>query len=193
LIDGFISLYQATFDEKWLLNAKALTNTAISNFKDQESGMFFYTSNQQEGLIRRTIESYDKEISSSNSIMAKNLLKLHKLYHTAGYGEQANQMVRNVQNNFLESGQGYANWLNLVLFQNKNFYEIAVVGEDYKKFGSEISSHYIPNSILVGSEKEGSLELLKSRYNEGQTLIYVCIEGTCKLPVTDVKSVLKQL
>ena len=193
LIEAFIGLYEVTFDEKWLLNAKALTNTAISNFKDQESGMFFYTSNQQEGLIRRTIESYDKEISSSNSIMAKNLLKLHKLYHTAGYGEQANQMVRNVQNNFLESGQGYANWLNLVLFQNKNFYEIAVVGEDYKKFGSEISSHYIPNSILVGSEKEGSLELLKSRYNEGQTLIYVCIEGTCKLPVTDVKSVLKQL
>jgi uncharacterized protein YyaL (SSP411 family) len=193
LIEAFIGLYEVTFDEKWLLNAKALTNTAISNFKDQESGMFFYTSNQQEGLIRRTIESYDKEISSSNSIMAKNLLKLHKLYHTAGYGEQANQMVRNVQNNFLESGQGYANWLNLVLFQNKNFYEIAVVGEDYKKFGSEISSHYIPNSILVGSKEEGAIELLKSRYNEGETLVYVCIEGTCKLPVTDVKSVLKQL
>ena len=105
----------------------------------------------------------------------------------------ANQMVRNVQDNFLESGQGFANWLNVVLFQNKNFYEIAVVGSSFKEVGQEIASQYIPNSILVGSEKEGSLDLLKSRYNEGQTLIYVCIEGTCKLPTTSTETALKQL
>lgn len=193
VIEAFIGLYEVTFDEKWLQHAKALTNTAIANFKDEKSGMFFYTSNQQEGLIRRTIESYDKEISSSNSIMANNLLKLHKLYHKEGYGELANQMVRNVQDNFLESGQGFANWLNVVLFQNKNFYEIAVVGLSFKEVGQEIASQYIPNSILIGSEKEGALDLLKSRYNEGQTLIYVCIEGTCKLPTTSTETALNQL
>ncbi|MEO0572324.1 MAG: hypothetical protein AAF039_11515, partial [Bacteroidota bacterium] len=173
--------------------AKKLTDTVISNFKDGESQMFFYTSNNENDLIRKSIELYDKEISSSNSIMANNLLKLHKLFPKAGYGEQAFQMVRNVQDNFIENGQSFANWLNLVLFQNKNFYEIAVVGENHKRIGKEISARYLPNSVLVGSGNEGTLDLLKSRYNEGQTLIYVCIEGTCKLPVTSVDRALKQL
>ncbi len=35
--------------------------------------------------------------------------------------------------------------------------------------------------------------LLKNRYNEGQTLIYVCIEGACKLPVTSANDALGQL
>lgn len=193
LIEAYIALYEVTFNEKWLQRAKGLTDTVISNFKDGESSMFFYTSNQDNDLIRKSIELYDKEISSSNSIMANNLLKLHKLFPNEGYGEQVKQMIRNVQNNFVENGQSFANWLNLVLFQNKNFYEIAVVGEDYQKLGKEISSHYLPNSILVGAKNEGNLDLLKNRYNQGQTLIYVCIEGSCKLPVTSVGQALKQL
>ena len=193
IIEAYIALYEVTFNEQWLQKAKRLTDVAISNFKDDESGMFFYTSNKDNDLIRKSIELYDKEISSSNSIMANNLLKLHKLFPYEGYGKQVDQMVRNVQDNFNENGQSFANWLNLVLFQNKNFYEIAVVGEEYQKLGKEISSRYLPNSILVGSAYEGKLDLLKSRYNEGQTLIYVCIEGTCKLPVTSVERALKQL
>ncbi len=193
VIEAYTALYEVTFDEQWLQKAKGLTDTAISNFKDSESGMFFYTSDQDNDLIRKSIELYDKEISSSNSMMANNLLKLHKLFPNENYGTQALQMVRNVQENFIENGQSFANWLNLVLFQNKNFYEIAVVGEDYQELGKEIASHYLPNGILVGSGNEGTLDLLKSRYNEGQTLIYVCIEGTCKLPVTSVEQALKQL
>ena len=193
LIEAYIALYEVTLDQDWLEKAKALADTAIKYFKDEESGMFFYTSNKDNSLIRKSIEQYDKEISSSNSIMATNLLKLHKLFPKRGYMEQADQMVRNVQKDFIENGQSFANWLNLILFQNKNFYEIAVVGENYKVFGNKIASNYLPNSILVGSKEEGTLDLLKSRYNEGQTLIYVCIEGTCKLPVTTVEQTLKQL
>ena len=193
VIEAYIALYEVTFDEHWLQLAKELTDTTIANFKDGESGMFFYTSNEDERLIRRSMEVNDNVISSSNSIMANNLLKLHKLFPSEGYDKQVKQMVRNVQNNFIENGQSFANWMNLVLFQNKNFYEIAVVGNDYQEIGKEIASHYLPNSILVGSEKEGDLDLLKNRYNEGQTLVYVCIEGTCKLPVTTVEQTLKQL
>lgn len=193
VIEAFIGLYEVTFDEKWIQEAKQLTDVAITHFKDEKSDLFFYTSSQDEDLIRRSMEVNDNVISSSNSIMAQNLLKLHKLYSKEGYGQQARQMMENVQENFIENGQSFANWMHLVLFQNQNFYEIAVVGQDFKSKGKDIAKEYIPNSILVGSKEEGTLELLKSRYNEGQTLIYVCIEGTCKLPVTDVSRALDQL
>lgn len=183
LSEAYLGLYEVTFDEKWLKHSKGLMEYAKAHFYDINSGMFFYTSDKDKSLIRRSIETIDKEISSSNSIMAKNLLKFHKLYPDDGYGAMAKQMLKNVQDDFAESGQGFANWLNLVLFENQNFYEIAVVGENYKKIGKDISHSYLPNSILVGSEKDGPVELLTNRYAEGETFVYVCIEGACKLPV----------
>mgnify|MGYP001338771657 FL=1 len=103
------------------------------------------------------------------------------------------KMVNNVQDNFVENAQTFANWLHLVLYRNNNFYEIAIVGDNYKRLGKEVAQHYIPNSVLVGSEKDGPIELLKNRYSEGETLAYVCIEGTCKLPVSTSSGVLEQI
>ena len=193
IIEAYISLYEVTFNESWLFEAKNLTEYCIEHFKDQSTGLFFYTSDDDEALIRRSMETNDNVISASNSIMGKNLLRLHKVFSNEGYGEIAEKMVVHVQTNFSEYGQGYANWLHLVLFENKNFYEVAIVGEDYEKLGREIAKEYIPNSILVGTQKEGSIELVKNRFNEGETLIYVCIEGSCKLPVKTTSEVLGQL
>ncbi|MEO0573589.1 MAG: thioredoxin domain-containing protein, partial [Bacteroidota bacterium] len=50
LIEAYISLYEVTFDEQWFQKAKKLTDTVISNFKDGESQMFFYTSNNENDL-----------------------------------------------------------------------------------------------------------------------------------------------
>src|SRR2546430_1014851 len=53
IIDAFISLYEATFDEKWLLTAKKLTDQAIANYYDQENGIFYFTAGDDEQLIAR--------------------------------------------------------------------------------------------------------------------------------------------
>lgn len=193
LIEAYISLYEVTLDMKWLNEAKALTEYCIDHFLDEESKLFFYTSDEDDALIRRSFEVNDNVISASNSIMAKNLLRLHKLFSKEGFGEHAERMVFNIQSNFSENGQGFANWLHLVLFEQKNFYEIAIVGDNYQVLAKEMAKNYLPNSILVGAQKEGELELLQNRYNDGQTLVYVCIEGTCKLPVTSVDDAIKQL
>ena len=193
VIEAFLALYEVTFDEKWLHHAKSLLDYSKAHFYDDESGMFFFTSDQDASLIRRSIETNDNVISASNSIMAKNLFKFHKLYPDAGYGDMAVQMVKNVQADFDRSAQGYANWLHTVLFINQNFYEIAIVGEDYEKVGKEIHKNYLPNAILVGSPKEGNIGLLKNRHRDKETLIYVCIDGTCKLPVESSEKALEQI
>jgi len=193
VIDSYFSLYEITFDEKWLNLAKNLLDYTKKHFWDVESGMFFYTSDEDQSLIRRTIEVDDNVISSSNSLMANNLYKFHKLYPDETYGETAKQMLKNVQKDFEGRAQSFSNWLHLALYLNQNFYEIAIVGEDYKSIGQEISKVYIPNSILVGTQKDANIELLENRDVPGKTLIYVCIEGACKLPVSNPEEVLKQL
>lgn len=193
LIEAYIGLYEVTFDEEWLFLAKELTAYTLKHFLDPKTLLFYYTSDEDEGLIRRSFEINDNVISSSNSIMAKNLLKLHKVFPDEGYGEYVDNMLVSVQGNFTRSGQGYANWLHLILFKQKNFYEIAIVGDNYKALGKQINLSYTPNKIVLGSQKEGNFELLQNRYNPDKTLIYVCIEGACKLPVATAEDALKQL
>jgi len=193
-IEAFIGVYEVTFDDKWLYQAKKLTEYTLTNFLDKESGMFYYTSKLNDELIRRSIEINDNVISSSNSIMANNLIKLHKVFFNEPYGKIADNMLNNVQDDFIQNGQNFANWLHLIQYKNENFYEIAILGEESKKMGQEIASHYIPNSILLGATNNNSkLELLQDRYMLDYNLIYVCIEGSCKLPVDNVEDVLEQL
>ncbi len=193
LIDAYISLYEVTFDEQWLHNAKSLTDYAHQHFFDKESGMYFFTSDEDQSLIRRSIETNDNVISSSNSIMANNLFKLDKIFYGSGYGSIATQMLKNVQQDFGLQAQGFAHWLNLVLYFNQDFYEIALVGPNFKLLGQTIGASYIPNSVLVGTVGESGLELLQNRLVPDKTLAYVCIEGACKLPVSTSDEVLAQV
>ncbi len=193
LVDAYISLFEVTFDEKWLNLAKNLLDYSQEHFLDANSGMYFYTSDEDQSLIRRSIEVEDNVISSSNSIMAINLFKCAKLYPEKNYGDRAEQMLKNVQKDFVRRGQSFSNWLHLVLYLNKNYYEIAIIGEDYKNIGELIGKQYLPHSILVGAENQGSLGILQNRSVPDKTMVYVCMDGACKLPVSTVEEALEQV
>ena len=191
--DAFISLYEVTLDEKWLKNAKQFTDYTFDHFYDEESKMFFFTSNNQTGLISRKAETDDNVIPSSNSIMANNLFKLGHYYSNKHYADNAKAMLNNVKENAISYGSGASNWLNLYSNYLGEYYEVAIAGPDAKKKLEELNKIYIPNKLIVGSTTESSLPLLAYKYNENETTIYVCIDGACKLPVTETEKALKQL
>jgi uncharacterized protein YyaL (SSP411 family) len=193
VIDAFIGLYEITFDEKWLSTAKQLTDYCRTNFFDDKSELFFFTSKEDDILIRRTLETSDNVIPASNSIMALNLLKLSKFFPETNYRTVYQNMLKNIQPNFDENPQNYANWLHLVLFENLPFYEVAFVGDSYKEKARTITKNYLPNTIFAGTQEKSELPLLKNRLVKGATQIYVCQEGSCKLPLTHTKEVLTLL
>ena len=45
--------------------------------------------------------------------------------------------------------------------------------------------------MLIGSTTNSDLALLKNRYVEDETYIYVCVNKACKLPVTKVTEAIK--
>jgi len=191
--DAFISLYEVTLDEKWLKNAKQLTDYCFDHFYDEESKMFFFTSNKERGLISKKVETDDNVIPSSNSIMANNLFKLGHYYSNKHYADNAKSMLNNVKENAVSYGAGASNWLNLYSNYLGEYYEVAIVGADAKEKLGELNEFYIPNKLIVGSISESDLPLLAYKYNASETTIYVCIDGACKLPVSETKKALKQL
>ena len=192
-IDAFITLYEVTFDENWLLQAKQLTDYCFDHFYDDQSKMFFFTSDKDEKLISRKIEIDDNVIPSSNSIMANNLFKLGHYYENKNYSNNAKIMLNNIKENIHNYAAGASNWLILYSNYLGEFYEIAISGKDAKEKLKEINQNYIPNKLLVGSTKESSLPLLSYKYSDNETTIYICIDGACQLPENETKKALKQI
>ena len=90
-------------------------------------------------------------------------------------------MVKNIIDQIEVYPSGFSNWLNLILNFKNNFYEVAIVGEKAIEKINELNNNYLPNKIVIGSLVENSLPLLKNRYIEGETLIYVCVKKACKI------------
>jgi len=192
-IEAFISLYQATFDERWLQDAQQLTTYAVAHFYDEDRGMFYYTSDIDPALIARKMEVTDNVISSSNSQMAKNLFMLGRYFYNDDYIQKSEKMLNNVKQNALTGRAYYANWDILMAWFSGEPCEVAIVGKECEAKRKGFDKHYLPNVFFLGGKSEGTLPLLENRLIEGQTTIYLCQNKTCKLPVTEVKEVLGQL
>jgi len=193
VISAFIELYQATFDEKWLSIANKLSGYTLEHFFDNTSGMFYYTHDNHSNLISRKKEITDNVIPSSNSEMAKNLFFLGNYYYNEAYIQKSRQMLINVQESVHNNIYFYSNWSILEAHFVQPPYTVAIVGKDYESLKQEMDHHYLPHTLLLGGEKEGSLELLEDKLIKGQTTIYVCQDKICKFPVNEVKEAMKQL
>ena len=190
VIDAFIALYEVTLNELWINKANELATYTFENFFDAEKNMFYFTSKEDEKLVARNFEYRDNVIPASNSIMAKNLLILSHHFDNKKYLTTASKMLHNVQPEIESYPSGFSNWLDLMSNFQDNFYEVVVVGKDASKKIAELNARYLPNILIAGSTSESKKPLLNYRYIDGETLIYVCVNNSCKLPVSDISEAL---
>ena len=183
VISGFISLHEITLDKKWLDYSKKMTEYVYDNFHNNSNQMFYFTSIKDDKLINRTVDFRDNVIPSSNSIMANNLFLLSHYYDNENYFNTASTMLNNVVTEIGSYPSSFSNWLDLMLKMSDSFYEVAITGEKAISLANEINNVFQPNKLIIGSEKESNLPLLKNRFINGESYIYVCVKKACKLPV----------
>lgn len=192
-IEAFISLYEATFNEHYLEQADAWLQYSMLHFQDKKTGMFFFTSDEDPALISRKMELADNVTPASNSSIAKSLFKLGHHLEKEEYITASLRMLNNVISEIIAYAEGYSNWAMLLLYVVRPFYEISIVGKSVEEKRKSFYKHYLPNKIFAGSSKETALPLIKGRYIEGQTLIYVCSNNTCKAPVSETSEAIRQM
>ena len=193
VIQAFISLHEVSLDEKWLIISKEIMEYAIIHFYDSTSGMFFYTSKEDPSLIARKTEVIDGVISSSNSIIGNSLFKLGHYFYDQKMIKISKQMLNNLKIEIIKNPMGYSNWLHLMTNFTQPFYEVAVVGKNANTITKEFYKNYFPNILISASNKDSELPLLEFKYIDGETLIYVCVNGTCKLPLADISKAIKSI
>ena len=192
-IEALLALYECSFEEKYLTEAKIFADYVFEHFYDEATGNFWFTSDLDPALISRKKEIQDNVIPASNSSLANGLFRLGIHFENNKYSEASEKMLHNIVNDMGKYGAGYSNWALLLLNYVKPFREIVVTGNEALTKRKELQSSYLPNALFAGGTKDSKLPLMEYRFVEGQTLIYVCENRVCKLPVQDVGAALKLL
>jgi hypothetical protein len=166
----------------------------MKNFYDQEDGFFHLSSQTAEQLIAKKKEIFDNVIPSSNSVMARNLHILGILLDQDVWKHHAIKMTTQLSQ-LIESEPGYmSNWGILFSEIIHGMSEVVISGEDAIAYGHELHQHFLPFIVTVGTREKSDLPLLAGRdAKPNQTLIYVCKNKTCQLPVNNPVDALDQL
>lgn len=194
VIDGFTALYQITFDEKWLEYSQMLADDTLERFLDAEEGFFYYSALDAEQLIAKKIELFDNVIPASNSMMAEALYTLGTILDHRQYLEIATHMAEKITRLVTTDVQWVANWAALHCVLAAPTPEIAIIGPQADAYRQDLDRFFIPNKVVLGTENTSKLPLLQDKIAVGgKTMVYVCFNKTCQLPVHSIEEALKQI
>lgn len=202
LIWGLLELYESTFEIKYLREAIELQEVMIKNFWDEETGGFYFTSDDAEKLITRQKEIYDGAVPSGNSVGMLNLLKIGRITGNTEYDKKAQELGSAFSPAIVQAPMAYTQFLSGLDFGIGPSFEVVVVGdpgkEDTKAMLGALHKHYSPSKVVLLREPGGGAEIISiAEFTKGQAQIedkataYVCLNYVCKLPTTDVGKMLE--
>ena len=192
LIQAYIHLQEVTGNEKFLLEAKKITEKVIEEFADETGTFFYFTPQAQEDIIVRKKEIYDGATPSGNAVMAENLFYLSLVFNNNSWREQAINMVQSLGHAIEKYPTSFGVWALLLQSITKGFYEVAVVGNNAKTITQNILKEFIPNKILQqATETQNNFPLLAGKPQQHKTLIYLCSNYNCRQPVETVNELMQ--
>ncbi|MDO8687211.1 MAG: thioredoxin domain-containing protein, partial [Dehalococcoidales bacterium] len=205
LVHGMLELYETIFEPYYLVKAMELNQHLIEHFWDDKNGGFYFTSDDNEGILMRQKEIYDGAIPSGNSIAMLNLLRLGRITADSALEQKAAQIGRAFSERVQQSPSAYTQLMTAIDFAVGPSYEIAIVGDpaadDTRAMLRAIDIRFIPNTVLILLSPEPGYSDIKRIIPfigqmsgiEGKATAYVCHNYSCKLPTTDIDTMLRLL
>ena len=192
LADGLLSLYELTFDYRWIEQTVAIVDRMIDQFWDTKDEGLFFTGKDHEALISRTKDFFDNAMPSGNSVAGDVLIRLAALLDRDDYRDKAEKLFKSCMNLMKQYPSGFGRMLAGVDFYVGPSREVALVQES-EELLDVLRREYLPRTVFAGG-RSPHLPLLQNRPAvDGKATVYVCENYTCRQPVTDAAAFEKQL
>ncbi|HVS37115.1 MAG TPA: hypothetical protein VMS17_16255, partial [Gemmataceae bacterium] len=198
LLEGLISLYEATFEPRWIEGALDLSGVLIDQFWDADGGGFFYTGRDHEALITRGKEPQDNATPSGAATAATALLRLSKLTGRAELRDKAEATLRLYAGLMKEHPSATGQMLIALDFDLGPVDEYAVVGdasaEDTRGILRAIRRRFDPHRVVAqrpatGEVRDDLLPLLAEKARRGPATLYICRDFACQSPLEGAEAV----
>jgi uncharacterized protein len=194
LVFGLTELYEASFEDKYLEAASALTKTMSAKFFDATNGGFFFTAKRADAMPRMK-QVYDGAVPSGNSTALLNLLRLSRLTGDPAYEEMAAKTFRLFAEEVKGAPQAYTFLLAALDFAVGPAYNVVLVGDlkekDTVDMLASLRKQYLPNlTIALRQPNQAGLGYEKI---DGKATAYVCRNQTCMPPTNSIEKMLELL
>ncbi|HUS93598.1 MAG TPA: thioredoxin domain-containing protein [Patescibacteria group bacterium] len=190
LADALLTLYQSTFESRWLFWAVELGEMMITFFEDEADGGFFDTSSDHESLLYRPKDLQDNAIPSGSSMAVTVLIKLSLYTGNSRFWEIAEASISSLAEVITKYPVGFGQWLSAADFILSKPLEIAIIGDNSvagtQALVDAAYNKYRPNQVVALGRGNEGIPLLEGRTTiDGQAAAYVCRNFSCDMPVTE--------
>jgi uncharacterized protein YyaL (SSP411 family) len=202
LANAFVTLYETTFDERWIDEAVALADTIVAQFADPQGGGFFYTAADHEKLIARHKDIQDSSVPSGNGMAATALVRLGKRCGRADYLEQAAATIQAfallLQQHPTASGQMLIA-LDLHVGPTHELVLLTPTPGEQRALTSALAKRFVPRKVLAARAAESSAhhsvqlaDLFAGKDAiAGQPTLFVCQNFACQAPQVGEQAILQ--
>jgi uncharacterized protein YyaL (SSP411 family) len=190
LLEALLTLYEATFEERWFEAARAIADTIVGRFADATNGGFFSTSDDHEALVARRKDLDDSPIPAGGSAAAFGLLRLAALTGEASYERHAVSHLRLLHEIGPQHPAGFGHLLQAIDFHLHPTREVALAGgpRGVATLAAVVRDTLRPHLVLAAGPGDGrtAVPLMEGRTPvDGHAAAYVCERFACRRPVTD--------
>jgi uncharacterized protein YyaL (SSP411 family) len=198
LADGLLSLYEATFDERWLVAARELVDSVERQFADAAGG-WFDTATDAEQLIVRPKEAQDGATPAGGATAAAIMLRLAELTGEGRLRDAAERAIGQIERLALRYPRAFPVWLGALDFASARVTQVAIVGDPgaaaTRALVEVARRGFQPYRVLaLGDPKLSMLDLLHSRFAmSGRATAFVCSDFACRRPVTEPEELAAEL
>lgn len=205
LASGFLDLFEATGDLRWVDEAEKLNATLAAEFWDADRGGFFESGAARDPDLPRAKPSYDGAVPSGNAVAAENLARLAVLRGDDDLRARATACVRAFGRMLVTSPTSAPRLLGVLDALLDRPREVVVVepraGDDGTALLRAVHGRYLPSRALVVTREGPALAAVQRALPivgekaaiDGRATAYVCERGRCLRPTSDPAELARQL
>jgi hypothetical protein len=194
LADALVTLYESTFEPKWLRAAIELAEVMLRHFADPNGPGFFFTADDHERLIARTKDLHDGSTPSGNAMAVTALLRLAALTGRRDLAEPAERALRGYRDTMAEHPAASGQMLVALDFYLGPVQQIAIVGpartDDTGRAVAAIRARFQPRRVVAfhdpaSGPPPAELAALFAGKDAvgGAVTVYVCENFACQSPL----------
>ena len=195
---GFIAVYQATGDRRWLNLARTLGAACVGWFWSEKDGAFFDTAHDHETLVTRPRDVTDNATPAGASLAAELLLHMVEYFGDAEAARISDLVFASTSGLMARMPVMMGHVLGAADLLVHGAVAVAIAGTpgaaDTQVLLRAVASRYVPSLVLAAGEGSAvaGLPLFEGRQSSVATA-YVCRHRTCELPTSDPALLADQL
>jgi uncharacterized protein len=205
VIQGFLDLYEASFDTRSIEMAIKLQRRQDELFRDAKQGGYFMTSGRDANVLLRIMQTDDSAEPSENSVTALNLLRISYMLDQSEARQHAEETLQAFAKQLEIAPSSMPQTLVALGWARSKPKEIVIAGKiadaKTKSMLGEVHRHFVPHEVVILADGDAGQQFLADRVEfmksvtpiNNQPTAYVCENFVCQLPTTNVRTLAELL